>query len=107
MVWPTLGSRKAKEQNSSIYLISVEIYVCTFMCVRVCVEGHCSEFKVIADGDAAATFSIERETAAVVLDREIDQETTPFFMFNVVANCSSADNLSTVIQTQVGQMIHE
>jgi len=68
--------------------------------VCVCAQGHCSEFKVIANSHTAVEFGVER--MGVVLKSKIDRETTPFVMFDVIANCSSSDNLFRVIRTQAG-----
>jgi len=71
------------------------------MCV--CVQGHCRDFKVIEHNGHAGMFSVQQETAAVVLNTRINRQSTSFFIFDVVANCSISDIEipSSVIWTQV------
>jgi len=71
--------------------------------VYVRAEGHCREFKVIQHNGNTDTFSIQRDTAAVVLTTQINRQLTTFYDFDITANCSSSStaNTSTVIQTQV------
>ena len=70
----------------------------------VCVEGHCSELKVVDDSSHTAVFSVQRDTGAVVLDAQIHRQSTQFFLLDVTANCStssSTENWFTIIHTQV------
>jgi len=71
----------------------------------VCVEGECSELKVVDDDGVHATmFTVQRDTGAVVLDDQIHRRSTPFFLLDVAANCStssSTENWFTIIHTQV------
>ena len=83
--------------------------MCVCVCVCVCVEGECSELRVVEVSEPSIVFSVERETAAVMLHGEVDRRTTTtkaqFVMFDVVADCSSStrDNFFTVARTQVNR----
>jgi len=68
------------------------------------VQGHCIEFKVVRDDEPdPVMIRVQRETAAVVLDAEMDRKSTSFILADIVANCSSSpnENWFTLIHTQV------